>query len=378
MKAGESVETLSGSVLGGRLGNWTLGFVVWTLVGLSFASRSAITAYQTGSSIGWHVLFSQYLIDFYVIGLASPVIFWLCRRYPIERGRMIARFFAHLVFSILFTTVVYPMCLVAIWYIGYPDLSQTPTLWDWLRDSFLLPHFIHQVLISYWATLGVAHAFEYSRRVQREKTQTAELASQLAQAQLAALKMQIHPHFLFNTLNSITALLHKDPDAAEQMIARLSEFLRMTLKGSNASAVTLEEEIRFLKNYLEIEKIRFRDRLLIDIRVDPAVLEARVPNLILQPIVENAFRHGLSKQCDRGKLTIDAKGYSDRLVIEIADNGPGIALQNGGSSERKEGVGLSNTRARLKEFFDGDFQFEIGNLPGSKGTMVRLVVPCTN
>lgn len=350
--------------------NWLIGFVVWTLIGLSFAIRSYVNSVQAGTGITWQDFFSAYLIDFYVIGAASPVIFYLCRRFPIERGRIFAGLGIHFISSIVFTFTVYPVSLLAVWYFGYPNLQETPTLAAWMMDNLLHPFFVHQTFIAYWATLGVAQAYEYHRQAQISKTQ-------LAQAQLSALKMQIHPHFLFNTLNSINSLLHKDVEAAERMIARLSDFLRLTLNSSNASIVTLEEELEFLRNYLEIEKIRFRDRLVVEMRIDPEVLTARVPYLILQPLVENAVRHGISMITDVGKLAIRAKTVEDRLLIEIEDNGPGLQKQNGDlEAETDGGVGLTNTRARLRQFANGDYRFDISNKRENAGTVIRIDIPC--
>jgi LytS/YehU family sensor histidine kinase len=234
---------------------------------------------------------------------------------------------------------------------------------------------LHQGLIIYAGTLIAGHAFEYYRQLQAGKTRTAELASQLAQAQLAALKMQIHPHFLFNTLNSIAALLHKDVETADRMIARLSDFLRLTLNSSETSVVKLEQELEFLKTYLEIEKIRFQNKLAVNLKIAPDALDAQVPNLILQPLIENAIRHGIAKQTAIGQLNVEARREGERLLIKIEDNGPGL---NGNGNRRKksgEGLGLANTRARLKQFYDDDFQFEIKDRSNGDGTIVNLNVP---
>src|SRR5262249_28489116 len=144
---------------------------------------------------------------------------------------------------------------------------------------------------------------------------------QVTEAQLQALKMQLHPHFLFNTLNSISALLDEDVDAADQMLARLGDFLRLTLENSGAQRVTLQEELEFLRCYLEIERVRFEDRLTINMHIDPEALDARVPNLILQPIVENAIRHGIVSRIAPGQIDISAKRLRDTLQLQVRDNG---------------------------------------------------------
>jgi len=181
--------------------------------------------------------------------------------------------------------------------------------------------------------------------------------------------MQIHPHFLFNTLNSIAALLHKDVEAADRMIARLGDFLRLTLNSSNAQIVNFEEELNFLKCYLDIEHIRFQDRLTVEMDIDPDALTAMVPNLILQPIVENALRHGVARQTDPGHITIRARREGERLIVRVDDNGPGLKVKSNGS-----GIGISNTRARLEQFYGSDFTFQIAN-SAERGVSVTLDVP---
>src|SRR5678815_4881176 len=163
----------------------------------------------------------------------------------------------------------------------------------------------------------------YYRGVRKGEAQTARLTAQLAQAQLQALKMQIHPHFLFNTLNSIAALLHKDVEAADKMIARLGDFLRLTLKSSDEQTLDFDQELEFLKCYLDIEHIRFQDRLTVEMDIEPQTLDVIVPNLILQPIVENAVRHGVSKRFSSGHITIRARERNNRLILQVEDNGPG-------------------------------------------------------
>lgn len=355
--------------------NWAIGFGIWTIVGLSFASRSYLQYQFNGTDVSWQEVYSGYMIDFYLWAAASPLIFRLSRRYPVERGRLANRLLLHLVAALLLNLVVLTLASPLLWHLGYLNKTRFPTMEALLNFSIINPVLLHQGLLIYCGTLIVAHAFEYYRQLQAGRTRTAELSSQLAQAQLAALKMQIHPHFLFNTLNSIAALLHKDAEAADRMLARLSDFLRLTLKSSETTVVTLAQELEFLKTYLEIEKIRFQDRLIIEMKIAPDTLDAQVPNLILQPLVENAVRHGVSKQIAVGRLYIKARREANRLLIQIEDNGPGLQNGNGNSDEKLDnGVGLANTRARLEQFY-GDFQFEIADKKNHDGTIVKLNVP---
>jgi len=218
----------------------------------------------------------------------------------------------------------------------------------------------------FFVVLTAAHALYFYKRGQERERQTLELAAGLAQARLDALKSQIQPHFLFNALNSIAALVHKDPAAADEMIGALSEFLRCTLAGSARQEVPLLEELEFVRRYLAIELVRFGDRLKCEQDVPPETFGALVPMLILQPLVENAVRHGLSAISGPAQLTIRARREQETLRIVVADNGPGPGSENG------EGIGLANTRARLRELYGDKAQVEIRT---EGGCTVELSLP---
>jgi LytS/YehU family sensor histidine kinase len=197
------------------------------------------------------------------------------------------------------------------------------------------------------------------------------LEKQLADAQLQALKMQLHPHFLFNTLNSVSALMYKDTDAAEEMVQKLTNFLHMTLESSGSQEVTLKKELDFLNYYLQIEQIRFQDRLAVNMKIDPGTLDARVPNLIMQPIVENAIRHGVATRAAQGRIEIHAKRNNGLIQLQVKDNGPG--LENG-NTEIREGVGLSNTRLRLQQIYGDAYRFDLTNAPEG-GVIATVELP---
>lgn len=347
-----------------------LGFLIWTIVGFSFGMRSYLYAQLVGPPARFLQMVPNYMVDFYFWGLASPLIFWVCRRFPIERGFVAERLALHMVSGLVFVAVVTAATLPTLWFVGLAA-GQYESLSAYFGALYINPFMVHQGLLAYWGTVVVAHAFEYHEQAKQGQAKTSELSAQLAQAQLAALKMQIHPHFLFNTLNSVSALLHKDLEAADRMIARLSDFLRMTLKSSGTSVVTLEQEMDFLKTYLEIEKIRFQDNLRVEIAIDEAASGAKVPNLILQPIVENAVQHGTSRQTGVGRLSIRVDRAGDSLHIAVEDNGPG---PNGLRSSNGFGVGLTNTRARLEQFY-GEFQLDITEKDANGGTVVTMKVP---
>lgn len=368
------------------------GFVLWTIIGLSFASRTYLFYLRQGLEAPFLPILLAYLIEFYAWGLASPFIFRLSRRYLIERGHLAGRILIHLVAGFVFTIAVHIVSTPVFWSTGLNDYTKYPTLADLLWKTIFSPIIVHEGLLTYWITAIAAHSYEYYRRGRDSQmqaarleahsaqlaTRAAQLSEQLAQAQLSALKMQLHPHFLFNTLNSIASLLHKDAEMAHRMIARLSDFLRMTLKNSETHHVTLEEELVFLNTYLEIEKIRFRDRLMIDVEIEPEALAAKVPNLLLQPIVENAVRHGLANVSSTGHLRISAHRANGKVVIEVEDNGPGYGNEAKPGKTVHQGVGLANTKARLEQFYGGDFDFEITGKKDQSGTVVTIEVPFLN
>ena len=347
---------------------WCFFFCVWTLLGVSFALSTYLGARQDNAQISFKRLLSGYLADFYLWGMLSPLIFLLARRFEL-RDHFPRNLLIHIGTSVVLSGLVLSAASPLVWYLGYVNLARNPTLAILWRNNAFSPYYFHQGLTIYWTTLVVAHALYYYRGLREKEAQTARLSTQLAQAQLQALKMQIHPHFLFNTLNSIAALLHKDVEAADRMIARLGDFLRLTLKRSDAELVEFDQELEFLKCYLDIEHIRFKDRLTVEMDIDPRALTAMVPNLILQPIVENAVRHGVARQPNHGHITIRARRQNGRLIMNVEDNGPGLKPNANGL-----GIGLSNTRARLEQFYGSNFSFQIAN-SAQRGASVTLDVP---
>ena len=349
-----------------------LGVGVWTLLGTSFALSSYLNALQNNVHIPWRRIFSAYLVDFYLWGLLSPVIFRLAKRFEL-RQRFPRNLSVHIGVSIVMTLVVLSAAAPLVWFFGYPNLARSPTLLDLWRDNAFSVYYFHQGLTIYWATLAVAHALHYYQGLRRGEARAARLSAQLAQAQLQALKMQIHPHFLFNTLNSISALIHKDVEAADAMIAKLGDFLRLTLKTSDAQTVRLVQEIEFLKCYLDIERIRFDDRLVVSFDIQPNALEHIVPNLILQPIVENAVRHGVARQPGVGRINVSAFDRNGRLNLQVQDNGPGLSVN---PNAVNSGIGIRNTRARLQQSYGNDYRLDINEAPNG-GAVVTLEIPAT-
>ena len=346
---------------------WALGFIFWTIIGLSFASQFYLSSSKFGRSpVRWSQALSWSLGDWYVWAILSVPIFILARKFPLERPRWKINSFLHLAAAFGFSFVYIVLrALVGQWqskWQGEPVTFQEafqPLFFKTIQFNFL----------TYWVIVAVAHVFFFYRKSLERERQSIELEKRLAEARLQALQMQLNPHFLFNTLHAISALMHSDIAAADRMLIRLSELLRYALHSTKAQKVPLHQEISFLRRYLEIEETRFGARLKVDIDIPADALEIQVPNLILQPIVENSIRHGLEPHPLPGRLVVSGELLNGSLILKVSDNGVGFS-----ASEMKEGVGISNTRARLEQLYGNQFEFEM--LPQSTGgTLTRLVLP---
>jgi two-component system, LytTR family, sensor kinase len=222
----------------------------------------------------------------------------------------------------------------------------------------------------YAAVLGVATTLGYHRRFRERELRAAQLEAQLALAQVQALKMQVHPHFLFNTLHAVTVLIREDPAAATRVVTRLGDLLRLTLSRATTAQVSFRRELEILTLYLEIERTRFHDRLEITYDVQPATLGALVPDLILQPLVENAIRHGVSPNAGTGRIDVRSRRDGDWLMLEIRDNGAGLAE----GRTRPDGIGLTTTRARLERLYGNRQELTLDNL-AEGGCVARIRIP---
>jgi LytS/YehU family sensor histidine kinase len=227
-------------------------------------------------------------------------------------------------------------------------------------------------MMTYWTVVGLSHALHFHREAQERALTAAQLEARLAEAQLQALQRQLHPHFLFNTLHTISALIHRDAEAADEMLARLSDLLRLTLDRLGIQEVTLKEELEFLGKYLEIERTRFGERLVVDMQIEPETLDICVPNLVLQPLVENAMRHGIAPRLGGGRLQIVARLTGDRLWMMVRDNGAGLPKAK--LDAFNHGVGLSNTRSRLEHLYPRNHRFEFHE-PSDGGLAVTIEIP---
>lgn len=346
-----------------------LYFGGWTLIAVIFATVSFAASRSEGNrGFGFVSALEFNLVLFYWWAVLSLLIFWFTRRFPIEvRPLNTSNFLIHIPTIIVLAVGHQVIHLTTLWFL-LPRLHQLfPTLAACFQAYFGFGFYIDLII----ATLIVigAHAVLYYQRFQAGQLEQASLKAQLAQAQLRALKMQIHPHFLFNTLHSISSLVLEDPPKANSMIARLGDFLRLTLDHSNQQLVELREETEFARCYLEIEQVRFGDRLTVEFKIDPATLSAEVPHLILQPVVENAIQHAIAPRATPGSIEIAASRHNDSLRLEVSDTGPGLDRTTEG-----QGLGLSNVRARLERLYGSHYSLEMTNGP-SQGLTVTLQIP---
>jgi two-component sensor histidine kinase len=341
---------------------WPLWFGFWTLIGLSFAFQFYISSAKAGMDVSWKQAVGYALGDWYVFALLSIPVVWLAGRFQFGAGNRARSLAVHLPGSLIFSLAY--MVLRA--WIGRWQSEAS------FAEAFqpLLVKTWHFNLLIYWVIVAVSFAFDYYRKFRERELRAAELEKSLVQAKLKALQMQLNPHFLFNSLHSISALMHLDVEAADRMMVRLSDLLRAALETSDAQEVTLRAELKFLQSYLEIEQIRFGSRLTVKMEVAPETLDARVPNLILQPLLENAIRHGIEPHAKPGRIELRAQCVNSQLTLDVSDNGGGVKDTHAVS----EGVGLSNTRARLRTLYGEAHRFELGNRPEG-GLRVRLTIP---
>lgn len=336
-----------------RLRTALILFACWTFVALFFAAHSSLgRAWLKARPEPFGETFAIYFICAVTWFCFTPAIVWLSRRYRIASPNVVASAAVHIVASFLFSTASLAIfAAVAPWAIRPTKLT--------FAQHFLglLAFELHLDLIRYWAVVAIEHAITFSR-----------LRAELAEARLEVLKRQLHPHFLFNTLNSISVLMFEDPVMANGMLLRLSALLRAGLTNDSPHEVSLDHELRFLERYLDIERMRFGDRLTVDVRAEPSALTARVPNLILQPLVENAIRYGVAAVDRPSRVSIRAKKEGDELQLEVRDDGPGM------KTNAKRGVGLSNTEARLKQLYGGEQRFELES-PSDGGVRIRIAIP---
>jgi len=343
-------------------------FAFWTFLGLSFAGQFFIASSQLNRPVSWQQALFHSLADWYVFALLSVFPILLARRYGFGEQRWWRQLILHAGAGFLFSLgYVVVRTLAAMALAGLTSQSTTS-----FSDTFrpLLFKTWHFNLLIYWVILTAFHALDFYRKYQERHSRSLQLEKNLTEARLQALQMQLNPHFLYNTLHAISSLMYRDTDAADRMIAQLSDLLRYALESTSQQEVPLREELGFLKNYLKIEQTRFGDRLRIEFAIEPNSEDLLVPTLILQPLVENAIRYGIEPHASPGSILIQAQPQGDTLMLRVQDSGHGPV-----QLPFKEGVGLTNTRERLEQLYGPNHTFTLEQ-GESGGLEARLTLPC--
>lgn len=342
--------------------------LIWLGVAAFFITQNALIKVSRHVAIDWQWDVFHEVVFAMMWAACTPVILWAADRWRLEPDARRGSVWRHLAVMAVVAPVqiagTYTTHYLILAAFGHPPaqglgaLLQGGMIWGIFTGS-----------LYYWVIIGVYTAFLYPRLYHAQRTASAELQAQLNRAQLDALRLQLHPHFLFNTLNAIAALAPADATRAQRMLARLGELLRQTLE-AQAPEIPVERELILLAPYIEIQRLRFEERFRYVERVAPEVLPALVPALLLQPLVENAVQHGVSRRPEGATVTLSAERRGERLVLEVVDDGPGP----GGSSKGGNGIGLANTRARLAQLYPGAHRVELAAGPQG-GARVTVEIP---
>lgn len=345
---------------------WSIYWTVWGIMGLYMTVMDKVM-YPKGEVLTY--LLPLNLLQNLIWGLLGLVVLYLARRFPIEdvSSRDWKAWVLHGAASLVVTAIG----LVLIYLVNFPFMSVEERV-KWLghfRPGLLrfFRNYFQMSLFTMWGVLAAFHVIRAHRRMRERELEATQLESRLAQAQNQALRMQLQPHFLFNTLNSISALIHSDGEAADQMLTRLADLLRMTLDAGSSQEVTLRQELAFIEGYLSIERIRFQDRLKVRFEVPPDCMEARVPSFLLQPLVENAIKHGVSGLARPSNIEIRARREGEWLELEVKDDGKGF-------DKGREGIGTTNTTNRLRLLYKSRQKFTLLSEPGN-GTTAQIRIP---
>ena len=300
--------------------------------------------------------------------LLAPLILRLRQKVPVSAGAWAGGIAFHLGMSFVVMATYYLGRTLA--YVVFSD-ERWADFWEMAVVGFWGRNIIDMAY--YWAVVAFGHSVEIYRRYKREELKAVQLEARLIETELKALREQLRPHFLFNTLNTISVLVREQKnDEAVTLIARLSSLLRMSLDNTRVHEVTVRQEMDFLERYIDIQKARFSDRLNVGIAIEPDAMDARIPNLLLQPLVENAIVHGIAPKSGPGRVEVTGRVEGGKLHLEVRDDGPGLG---DGTKRAREGVGLSNTRERIAKIYGAQGQISLRSEPG-RGVSVQIVLPC--
>jgi len=361
---------------------WVVSFGVWTFLALA-ATGTIYEMYRATGRGSLKEIFFLQVSQMLPYALLTPFVYALAIRYPVQRGNWVRRSLLHLAFGVAFSALHVAMRATTP-YAFWDQQTRTwmSAIWDTHAHAFrvqwpqlkmlFFANVLDDVTGAYLPIVLIAQAISYYKILRERELRTSQLQIQLTKARLQALKSRLQPHFLFNTLHSISALMLTDVLAADRMMTRLSDLLRMNLESDAAQVTTLSRELEFANGYLEIEKVRFDERLRVKLDIAPDALDAQVPTLLLQPLVENAVKHGISKRSEGGEIRIGATHDDRTLYLSIKDSGPGLG--DGGNFEQKGGVGLRATRDRLETLYGSEQSLDIRELPEG-GVEVRVSIP---
>jgi two-component system LytT family sensor kinase len=351
---------------------WTAIIGVWVFIGLVYAAPIYLEVRSEGMGHSVVKVFAWGILTWLAWAPLQPAIVWLARRYSLLGGVWKRSLLVHLP-AFIVCSALHSAAAVAITLTVKPwDNMGYPTTF-WPRFLSRMQGSFGGDLLIYGGIVGVCYAIDYYRKYREREFAATQLEAQLAQAQLDSLRMQLQPHFLFNTLNGIVGLVRDNKnDAAVRMLVGLSDLLRHALEHSDRQEVQLREELNFIKLYLSIQQMRFPDRLQIDLDIDPATSKALVPNFVLQPLIENALRHGIGRSAGAGSIGISSRRENGSLLITVSDNGAG--LPNHWQLKTNCGIGLANTAARLQQLYGENHRFDIHNRDGG-GVEIEIVIP---
>jgi two-component sensor histidine kinase len=345
--------------------------VPWILLALLSSAGAYMAECNLGQPLPVSLVLRQEFKSWFACGLISTGVLWFCGRNRLQRGHLARWILVHCAAAVVFSALY---AVVASWWIaGEKSVMHPGTIltFSYLVRSMGIQYSVMN-LVLYWLVVFGHFGWHFYQRYHERELEAAQLQRELVEARLDALRMQINPHFLFNTLHAISGMIHENPEAADRMVARLSDLLRLSLDSSKAQEVPLNEELAFLDGYLGIAQARFSDRLTIEQEIEPQVRTALVPSLILQPLVENALKYAIEPREDSGQICIRASRQNGNLLLSVTDNGAG--LPEGGQRIPREGIGLSNTRSRLRHLYGDKGRLELANAPGG-GLEARIQIP---
>jgi signal transduction histidine kinase len=338
---------------------------IFMLLALLYTVEMSVVIGARGRQIEWEKILTSAGFRFYFWAFFGPVVFFFAQQYPIQRGNWMRRVLLHAGMSLLLLLADAAITFtVGRYFFGFPVPSRSDVIATFWGNIYTHSWY-------YWPLVGLGHAFFYYGAYREREMQALALERQLAISELQVLKMQLHPHFLFNTLNSISALMTSNVTLAQKTLSRLGELLRLSFQYVALEETTLREEVQFLELYVQIQQTRFGDRMQVKLDFDPATLDAYVPSLVLQPLVENAIQHGISALPGGGIIEVSSLRRGSDVYVHVRDNGPGVK-ENG--ARLGSGVGLANTRARIEQLYGPRGRIHIQNR-AEGGFEVTIAIP---